>query len=188
MIENAVIGIDSDFHPQEFHLETFSSTQNYDYKVSAFRKLSKIMRQQMTQFLENNNLKYYPDLEISKIPNENLNDAYFGKSENEIRKKTKKLCFISNTRKSKQIHNQEDLLEDLIEKFSDFEISVYNFEEFSVRSRIAETQNCDVLIGHHQNFLAHMFFMQPNSTVIEIFPYKYRTRTMENFVNIFHEY
>lgn len=60
----------------------------------------------------------------------------------------------------------------------------FNFVGISLDKQIRQIYKCDILVGMHQNLLAHMFFMNPGATIIEIFPYGYRKRTFQNFAQL----
>ncbi|KAJ3093023.1 hypothetical protein HK102_012232 [Quaeritorhiza haematococci] len=91
----------------------------------------------------------------------------------------------SNT-KTRLILNQKDLLSSL-DRYRPFKLQVYDFEEISFDEQLHVIQNTDVFIGMHGAGIAHVVYMRPGTTLIEMFPFGFQKRIYENlakYVNV----
>ncbi|KAH6667896.1 hypothetical protein B0J14DRAFT_675974 [Halenospora varia] len=82
------------------------------------------------------------------------------------------LTFINRTG-SRQLTNQDSLLEALRQKFPHITLNVVDFAGIPLRTQIQTARNSDVLVGVHGAGLTHAMFMREDTAVVEILQWDY---------------
>ncbi|KAJ3201391.1 hypothetical protein HK099_002262, partial [Clydaea vesicula] len=213
LLRKAVVGINKQFKIHDFWVESLQGRGKDDRRANSFRKLAESMKRTvLKEILEHNEIEeslkdlvnenedVKVDDEAEEEDEDNLDngengdesgdDEFFEANQSitdlfqseDNKKKKKLLCYISRIRQSRRVVNEEELILNL--QLVDVETKVFNFHSLSLDDQIREIYQCDILLGTHHSLLAHVFFMNSNSTLIEIFPYGYRKRTFENIAQL----
>lgn len=78
---------------------------------------------------------------------------------------------ILSRRKNRLILNENDLLNQLIFRFPDYKVKFVRNEDSNLKEQIQIVRRSKVLIGMHGSILALSMFLQPGSSLIELFPF-----------------
>lgn len=166
LIRKAVVGINKKFKIHDFWVESLHGRGKEDTRANAFRTLADSMRK--------------------IVVGEDDTDATFLTDEeaatNSANSYKKLVCYVSRRGNTRRVINEEQLLKQLSNEGVD--TMVFDLQQLSLDDQIRGIYLCDVLIGMHHTLLAHMFFMKRNSVIIEMFPYRYRKKTFENFAQL----
>jgi len=86
-------------------------------------------------------------------------------------------------KKNRLLLNEKELLEEMSRR-EGARVSGYCFEDLDFAEQVRIISESDILIGMHGAGMAHLFFLRPGSTLIEIFPYKFRKSVYQNFAHM----
>lgn len=86
------------------------------------------------------------------------------------------ILLVGRRTKVRSLVNFQETLDMLKETFSSHEVKPIYFEEHDMKDQIKEAYQSTILIGVHGSGLAHLAWMRPGTTVVEIFPYKFECR------------
>ena len=142
------------FKKEIYKFFNISKSDSNSMESSSY-KISNITKKTISEPIENNN--------ESKLAIEESNS------------KKSKILIIARflTRK---IININDLSSAMASIFPDAEVICRGFEGLSMKDQILLVRNVDILIGMHGSALSNIIWMKKNSTLIEIFPYKFTCR------------
>lgn len=133
----------------------------------------KLFKEEIYKFFKISESDYY------EFQNDQNNYLYLEPNTKMINSKNdnKKLKILLIVRHlSRKIENFNELHQAIINLFPDAEIYVKGFEGLSIKDQILITKDIDILIGMHGSALSNVIWMKENSTLIEIFPYKFTCR------------
>ena len=89
----------------------------------------------------------------------------------------KPIILFSGRKTSKRnLVNYDELLDALQKEFAEYEIESIFYEEHDMAYQIEHTYRSSIMIGIHGSGLSHVAWMRPNTTMIEILPYKFNCR------------
>ena len=83
---------------------------------------------------------------------------------------------------SRRILNQDEFIGNLSKL--PIQLSVQSFPTLSLAEQICLVNEADIMIGMHGAALAHVLFMKPGKTLLELFPFAFRKSIYQNLAHI----
>jgi hypothetical protein len=153
-LETAVIGISKEFRIKEIEVE-HENDGVFNLRKMAFRGFAHAIR--------NNIQKHGRRVQHNRT--------------------TISVGWVTRTGRTRRIINEPQLLEEM-QKKPNIQLTVFKFESQSLSDQIQQASSIDVLAGMHGAGLAHVFFMRPESTLVELNPYGFQKRVYQNLARL----
>lgn len=116
------------------------------------------------------------DIIEKNVNNNQDNEKQLNNVIDQIPKKKKLKILIIIRFIKRKIKNIQEFISTVMDLFPDDEVEYKGFEWFSTKDQILAVKDFDVLIGIHGSALSNVIWMKENSTLVEIFPYKFTCR------------
>jgi len=159
----AVVGISRQFRIKEIELEF---VEEGDMRRVAFTEFSSAVRNSMIK-----KSSYGPSFDEEKTLKQ-LEDP----------SRPLSVSFV-NRNGTRLIVNYQKLVETIAE-IPNVNITVYYFENIPFPEQVRIIFESDIVIGMHGAGMAHVFFMRPHATLLELFPYGFRKIVYQNLARM----
>jgi len=170
LYKGAVIGISRDVLVAETNLETHHEWR-FERRSLIFRRFCGKLKQ---HFLGRLNTKYTGFREVEKEEEEEDSRS----NESDIPRVT----FIQRDVGTRRILNQPKLVFEI--QTLPINLTVYSFGNISLPHQIAIIDKTDIFMAMHGAALTHLLFLNPESYVIELFPFGFRKMIYQNLARI----